>query len=736
MKTRFIQEDDLLSPDFTANQYRHSSGLLHTNIKPEVGSTPENTGYSAVIFINTPSHDDSGLAHAIEHLSFRRSKAYPQASTLFQLTSLSNAKINASTLGNVTCFHCTCPEKTVFELALSYLIEGILSPIITQEELTLEISDAGQSGVIYRELLGYQTDPDYLEHIQILRGDNSIHKIYCHGGVTDCLDQITLGTISDYHKAYYQADNIKLITMASDIDKLQTLFDVSLVNHSTGNSAGNGIKKATKINADTQGCNRKTEENNNCYQANRLSKNSQQTVYTWWLDSSYYSHIEANAIGLSALIAQAGGKMVPISNDTNALHQFAIRVICCLPYIQHIQHIQHIQQLIIEQLSSPLINSRIPERYNGKYPEQINQIIQLYTLCTQSKKPMQNESLLAQLSVEPLSSSFAPITICADSLNHKATSSAEDKLINTHKKHQHLKHESLMIKQLLAANKQTESAPDNTNTWSSFMLIELQQGINACTLAKILNTKYQLEAISLSNLLLLKDPEPPATRASLPDFAKIIIENQHCRQPNLPQVLHKLHSQLNTVQHSKNQINSGFKLITLFELKENKHTPTFNVNVTSRGHAWCAQHWIYRIPIENEELLIAWLISYILGASSHFMQPRLNGECYSIASVYCDDVKELVLYSAFDINTIQRMKNVSHSLTVIAEDIGFLSDALILAKHKLHRVYQDKYWQFSTEHLNRISQLTSGIYDQHEFECLMSKISSGTLTNFIKKRLC
>jgi hypothetical protein len=728
MTSRFIQQEALINADDKVNKYRHSSGLLHVNIIPNTVLSVTNKQdvkvfFSAAIFIKTPSNDDSGVAHAVEHLIFRRSAAYPEASTLFQLTSLTDAKINASTLDGFTCFHCSCSHKASFELIVNYLIEGVLSPIITQEELTQEIFDGVQSGVIYRELLGYQMNPDYLEHIQILRGDTSPHKIHCHGGVTDCLHQLTLAAITHYHQTYYHAGNIQIITMTPDIDKLQNRLAASLDAHCSDNN--------TKSDTPRRNNNTPTTAGAVVHQTPVFIANSQHSVYTWWVDIGYYNDINAIASDLADIIAQAGAKLAPISSDTNALHQFAIRVISCQ------QQILQIQRHIIEQLCSPTfkhtISDSVPDHSNKQYPKQINHMIQLYKLNTQPKKQKEYCSLLEQLSLKPFISGLATIE---DNVNSKTVNSAQHPLIHGHFKPLPLTHQQRMIKPLLAIHSQTIQMTDHliepTQMWSSFIVIELQHGINPYVLAAIVKQHYQLETLSLANLVLVNHSDQQTVFSSLPELSTIITENQSCERPNIPLLLHRLYRQLDRVTETKNQVNSNFKLITSDELKEIKHCAAFNVNVTRSEHAWCEQHWLCRVTIDSEQQLIAWLVSYVIGASSHFLQPRLSGECYSISSVYSDASKELLLYSAFDINAAQRMESVSSSLLLIAEDIDFLSDALILAKHKLRHVYQHKHQKLSSEHLKKLSLLTQGIYEQQEFESLLSKISSETLADFLK----
>ena len=58
--------------------YRHACGLQQHNITTK-------KGFAALIVVDTPALDDSGVSHAVEHLVFRRSAAFAQPSLYFSL---------------------------------------------------------------------------------------------------------------------------------------------------------------------------------------------------------------------------------------------------------------------------------------------------------------------------------------------------------------------------------------------------------------------------------------------------------------------------------------------------------------------------------------------------------------------------------------------------------------------------------------------------------------------------
>lgn len=125
----------------------HKNGLSQLDFR-------NNDGYCALFIVHTPAVDDSGVAHAVEHFVFRRSKAFDDPSSLFQLTALTDLSINASTMSNVSYFHCQSRCQLTFNLGLRYLLNGLLAPEFLKDDLCKEIYDGANRGVIYRELDG------------------------------------------------------------------------------------------------------------------------------------------------------------------------------------------------------------------------------------------------------------------------------------------------------------------------------------------------------------------------------------------------------------------------------------------------------------------------------------------------------------------------------------------------------------------------------------------------------
>ena len=196
--------------------YLHNN-LKHINIKND-------HDYSALFVVNTPITDNSGIAHCVEHLIFRASKAFPHATTLFQLTALTNVKINASTLADTTYFHCQSPCLESFNLALNYLLNGMFSPLFRQEDLNKEIHDGNDFGVIYRELIGLKNEAEQQDKQLINKNNAQANNSYNYSGDSQLIGKLSLNDLQNFHQQHYQTNNITLVTANANIEQVSRLI--------------------------------------------------------------------------------------------------------------------------------------------------------------------------------------------------------------------------------------------------------------------------------------------------------------------------------------------------------------------------------------------------------------------------------------------------------------------------------------------------------------------------------
>lgn len=257
-----------VATQLTEDIYRHQNGLKQINIV-------NNDGFSALFVVNTPVVDNSGIAHAVEHLVFRASAAFPQSESLFQLTSLTDVKINASTCADTTYFHCQSQCSQSFMLAINYLLNGLFNPAFHSDDVNYEIHDGNNQGVIFRELIG-------TEH----KNKQTLKKIdqpaLCYGGISSLIGKLSLSDLINYHQQFYHVNNITLVTANADIEELSNL--ISLLPKQ---------KDQLPVDLNNHGKSAQNDEDKNHHQKKFSDEINQLiAIYHQWLQDPYYQEID------------------------------------------------------------------------------------------------------------------------------------------------------------------------------------------------------------------------------------------------------------------------------------------------------------------------------------------------------------------------------------------------------------------------------------------------------------
>lgn len=327
-------------------------------------TSDETKGYCAVLCVQTPVEDDSGIAHAIEHLVFRRSQGIESPYYLFQLLALLPVSINASTEKGLTYFHCSSESYLVFEFALEYILHSISSLALSESDLPLELGSGTKRGVMHRELAATDTELQIagtrFYASRLLCSDNRPERIVQVGGTKGGLPELGLDSLQSYYQAYYQPSNIKLYTQCNrhktiNIDKIKRCL--SLLNFQS---------QALPIPINNQTRAPDTIE--------VTTAPTQPLVeYLWWLscDESTYCMLNEKVASLYA------GKLcvvLPASKLTNKDGHWPIRVVTtpneALTY--------YIANCIKDFLLAPLSRNTNEGQKTNKMPQEISTILSLH----------------------------------------------------------------------------------------------------------------------------------------------------------------------------------------------------------------------------------------------------------------------------------------------------------------------------------------------------------------------
>ncbi|ROV59953.1 hypothetical protein EGH82_11410 [Vibrio ponticus] len=676
-------------------RYQHSSGVSHYNL------TGCDSGQHVGVFIvKTPCDDDSGLTHALEHLVFRKSALFPEPQTLFQLTTFSNININASTLNGLTCFHFSAKTEASLNLAIRYLLSGILAPRFNQQDVQQEVFNPETGGVIYHELCGYQSDEENHLLMQAIRGDQSAQRIHCYGGATDSIPVISLAALYQYHGKYYRPSNLTLLTSTnscpaihSAINQVCSLLDIDQMNQAELHRA---TSKPNQVQIPPTIPNRYFDNTN--------------LVFTWWIDLAYFDSIQALATRLKEQVTELNGRLLPIIQDANAEHKFALRVVTSSA------NVESIHSLLIKSLQPLTASNTRFYHHNTKFNQAINKLLTIYFHHLHEDKHAEPEPITKSIISPPIISRLAKLTRAKLSDANQAKELSQTTSLQT------LEQVSLIN------NLQENSDGSSRSVWQDFCHFKLDKQYNALRISDFIKKEYLVDNFTVGNSLVVNSQHIH----SLPDIDHLVSQHPQMTIPSIPSLLTKLYTQLNENQKNKRLTSRCFKQLYATQIRKNRQNHKFNVMLTSVSLNFSELHSLCYVEVAEDHKLVAQLASQVIAASSPFLAARVTGECYCIGITYCESSNALYLYSAFDHWSESRAERLSIALSDIAKDSLYLELALNLAKQKLKQYTIKKFSCLNLAQQHSLNQLTIVRHDAEGLRLRLNQITPQVLKDFIE----
>ncbi len=187
------------------------------------------------ISFRTPSADDTGLPHILEHSVLCGSRKYPIKDPFVELAKGSlNTFLNAMTFAEKTMYPiASCNDKD-YENLMDVYMDAVLYPnlinedkILKQEgwhyELNSPEEEITYKGVVYNEMKGVFSSPEqtlFRKIQQSLFPDNAYH--YESGGDPEYIIDLNQEQFVEFHKKYYHPSNSYII-LYGKIDEQEKL---------------------------------------------------------------------------------------------------------------------------------------------------------------------------------------------------------------------------------------------------------------------------------------------------------------------------------------------------------------------------------------------------------------------------------------------------------------------------------------------------------------------------------
>ena len=183
---------------------------------------------------STPSEDDKGVAHIIEHTVLNGSKRFPVKDPFSQVAlSSPNTFLNAVTFGDKTMYPIASPLKKDFDNLFDIYADAVFAPLLRKNSFLQEgirLFDGEPDGVVFNEMSGSCNNEDSILQDALTRTlfEGTSYQ-YVSGGDPLSIVNLTYEQYIDRYKKWYCPTNCKMFLFGNldteeYLDKLEQRY--------------------------------------------------------------------------------------------------------------------------------------------------------------------------------------------------------------------------------------------------------------------------------------------------------------------------------------------------------------------------------------------------------------------------------------------------------------------------------------------------------------------------------
>ena len=211
----FVMTSESICGRDVLHEYRHKASGLKV-----IWIENEDPNMSFTLGVKTPTTDDTGVNHIIEHTIFTGSKAYPSSTLFFDASSkYPNLFMNAMTSSDMTMFPFATSHKASFNALLPIYLDSILNPNMLEnpysfyeEAFHYNPLTKQYGGVVYNEMKGASTDSSRQVFRAIRQGlYEGTHYANDSGGDPSVIPDLTYERFVDTYKNFYYPSNMMIV---------------------------------------------------------------------------------------------------------------------------------------------------------------------------------------------------------------------------------------------------------------------------------------------------------------------------------------------------------------------------------------------------------------------------------------------------------------------------------------------------------------------------------------------
>lgn len=211
----FVSSNERICGKDILHEYIHKNSGLKV-----IWIENDDPNMSFTLGVKTPTTDNTGVNHIIEHTIFTGSKTYPSSTLFFDASSkYPNLFMNAMTSSDMTMFPFATSHKACFDALISIYLDSILNPNMLEnpysfyeEAFHYNPMTNQYGGVVYNEMKGASTDSSR----QIFRAIRQAlyegtHYEHDSGGDPGAIPKLTYEKFLETYKQFYYPSNMMIV---------------------------------------------------------------------------------------------------------------------------------------------------------------------------------------------------------------------------------------------------------------------------------------------------------------------------------------------------------------------------------------------------------------------------------------------------------------------------------------------------------------------------------------------
>lgn len=224
-----IRETYLEEYHGTGTLYRHKASQMEVyHIKND------SEELSCAFMFATPSRDDMGVAHILEHSVLSGSKRYPVKDPFDSvLQSSPNTYLNALTYTDKTVFPFASPLKKDFDILFGIYADAVFDPLLRKqsfEQQGIRFYENKFDGVVFNEMCGAtSSEDDFVSDYCVKKLYEGTPATFKSGGDPKAIADLTYEEYVERYKQWYSPSNCRLfffgdLDVSEYLEKLEKLY--------------------------------------------------------------------------------------------------------------------------------------------------------------------------------------------------------------------------------------------------------------------------------------------------------------------------------------------------------------------------------------------------------------------------------------------------------------------------------------------------------------------------------